>query len=89
MHGITHNDLGNFTLGIQIESFFEKMAENAIEKAVESPTDFSFDEFEDNMEVYGDEEEEYGDEEEYEEEEGYGEEGYGDEHYGEEGYEGE
>ncbi len=29
---MTHAELGNFTIGIQIESFFQEMANNAIKQ---------------------------------------------------------
>ena len=31
MHGVTHHDLGNFTIGIQIESFYMEMAQKVME----------------------------------------------------------
>ena len=36
MHGVTNAELGNFTIGIQIESFFKEMANKAIENRKET-----------------------------------------------------
>ena len=32
MAGVTHAELGNLTVGIQIESFFQEMANNAVKE---------------------------------------------------------
>ena len=43
MHGVTDAELGNFTIGIQIESFFKEMANQAVAKRKEARGEYDFD----------------------------------------------